>query len=192
LSGEGKTTIAANLAIAFAQSGASVIAVDADLRRARLSATFGLSDAAGLSSVLTRQADLGDSLVSIGPNLWLLPAGPLPPNPAELIGSQAMARLMTGLDEGAEADVVIVDVPPILPVTDAVALATQVQSVVMVLRAGRTRRDVAQEAARRLEVVGADLVGCVLNGVPRSGAARYQRDYRYAAPDRGGFRKERR
>ena len=184
--GEGKTTTASNLAVAFAQSGARVVIVDADLRRARLADIFDIDPSPGLTGVLTGQVKVRDALVpwSGAPNLWVLPAGVLPPNPAELVGSQAMARTLAELDGGDLADIVIVDAPPIVPVTDAVALSTQVQAVVLVVRAGRTRRDMAEEAVRRLEVVGADVVGCVLNAVPRSGQMRYQQDYRYARTSR--------
>ena len=181
--GEGKTTTAANLAVVFAQSGARVVIVDADLRRARVGGVFGV-EGPGLTAVLTGQLSMSDALVPWGPNLTVLPAGELPPNPAELVGSQAMARALSELDQSGLADVVIVDAPPIVPVTDAVALSTQVQSVVMVVRAGRTRRDMAEEAVRRLDVVGADVVGCVLNAVPRSGQLQYQQDYRYTAGKR--------
>ncbi|HVM55173.1 MAG TPA: polysaccharide biosynthesis tyrosine autokinase [Acidimicrobiales bacterium] len=182
--GEGKSSTAANLAIAFAQSGARVVAVDGDLRRARLTEALGAQREVGLTSVLFGQSTLSEALVPVMPNLHVLPSGPLPPNPAELIGSEAMAQVMAALDDAGHADVTIVDVPPIMPVTDAVALSTQVQAVVMVLRAGRTEREVAKESARRLAVVGAGLIGCVLNGVARSGATRYQQDYRYAASGR--------
>lgn len=181
--GEGKTTTAANLAVVFAQSGARVVIVDADLRRARVGDIFGV-EGPGLTGVLTGQLAVGDALVPWGPNLLVLPAGVLPPNPAELVGSQAMARALTDLDESGLADVVIVDAPPIVPVTDAVALSTQVQAVVLVVRAGRTRRDMAEEAIRRLDVVSAEVVGCVLNAVPRSGQLRYQQDYRYTRAPR--------
>lgn len=182
--GEGKTTTAANLAVAFAQSGARVVVVDADLRRARLASILGLSGDVGVTSVLSGEVLLRDALQTWGPNLSVLAAGPLPPNPAELVGSQAMARLLTDLDDPARADILIVDAPPILPVTDAVALSTQVHAVVMVVRVGKTRRDGAQEAMRRLDVVSAPMVGYVLNAVPRSGPVHYQQEYRYSRPAR--------
>ena len=176
---EGKTATAANLAVAFAQSGARTIVVDADLRRARLGSLFGAAGEIGLTSVITGKAAVSDALVAWSPNLSVLPAGPLPPNPAELMGSKAMARLLAELD--GLADIVLIDAPPVIPVTDAVALSTQVHAVVTVVRAGRTQRDAAAEATRRLEVVGADVIGAVLNAAPRSGA-RFHQASRYEMP----------
>lgn len=182
---EGKTTTAVNLALAFAESGARVVLVDADLRRARLADIFEVEGDVGVTSVLTGEVHAAQALVEVRPNLLLLPAGPTPPNPAELVGSEAMARLLVDLDDPDRVDVVIVDAPPVLPVTDAVALSPQVHAVILVLRAGRTRRDAAEETVRRLGVVSAEVIGCVLNAVPRRGAAQYRQEYRYAARPRG-------
>lgn len=179
--GDGKTSTAVNLGVAFAQSGARVVVVDADLRRARLAGQFGVDGTPGLTSVLTRQVELGDALQPWGSNLQVLPAGPLPPNPAELVGSLAMTDLLRQLADPATADIVLIDAPPVLPVTDAVALSTQVDAVLLVVRSGRTRRDHLEEAVRRLEVVGAPVIGCVVNALPRSGVAAYQHEYRYTA-----------
>lgn len=179
--GDGKTSTAANLGVAFAQSGARVVVVDADLRRARLAGLFGVDGSIGLTSVLTHQVALRDALQPWGTHLHVLAAGPHPPNPAELVGSLAMAEVLRELDDPALADVVILDAPPVLPVTDAVALSTQVDAVVMVVRSGRTRRDHVEESVRRLAVVGAPLVGCVVNAVARSGVAQYQHEYRYTS-----------
>jgi capsular exopolysaccharide synthesis family protein len=175
---DGKSTTVANLAVALARSGERVIAVDADLRRPRLAALLGVESEPGLTSVLNRQASLEDALVTSPDGVVVLPAGPLPSNPAEMTGSQAMADLLAELE--ARADIVVIDAPPVLPVTDAVALSTQVDAVVLVVRAGRTKRDAAGEAAGRLTAVGANLLGTVLNGAAKGDASSYGDDYRYA------------
>ncbi|MCW2585476.1 MAG: chromosome partitioning protein [Frankiales bacterium] len=170
-SGEGKTTTAVNLAIALAQSGERTVLVDADLRRSNVAAMLGLEGAVGVSSVITRSAGLAEALQTWQDGLLVLPAGALPPNPSEMVGSRAMAKLLSDLDEFA--DVIVVDAPPVLPVTDAVVLATQVEGVILVVRAGKTQRGQAAEARRRLDNVNAHVVGAVLNGVKRSTAAGY-------------------
>jgi capsular exopolysaccharide synthesis family protein len=176
--GDGKTTTAANLALALAASGERVVVVDADLRRATLARVFGLEDAVGLSSLVLRQAELDDTLQHWGERLWVLPSGrPLPPNPSEVLGSNFMSHLLTQLAE--RFDVVVIDTPPVLPVTDAVALATQVDAVLLVARHGSTNRGPAAEARRRLESVGAHVIGYVLNAVPARESAGYYAAYRY-------------
>lgn len=167
--GEGKTTVAAHLAIAMAEAGQRVVLVDADLRRGRLSTLFDLDNESGVSSVIIRQADLPNTLRLWRSNLLVLTSGPTPPNPSELLGSVSATETLEYLT--ANADIVVIDAPPVLPVADAVVLSTQVDGVIMVLRVGRTRRERAAEATRRLTVVGANIVGCVMNGT--SAAASY-------------------
>jgi capsular exopolysaccharide synthesis family protein len=180
---DGKSTTVANLAVALARSGERVIAVDADLRRPRLGSLLGTAPGPGLTDVVTGEVPLDSALQTTEDGLVVLPAGTLPSNPAELIGSQAMADLLAVLE--TKADVVVIDAPPVLPVTDAVALSTQVDAVVLVVRSGRTSRDRAEDAARRLHVVGARLLGTVLNGAARADAQSYGDDYRYTPPKRG-------
>ncbi len=173
LSGDGKSTIAANLAIAVAQSGSRVILIDADLRRPSLHTRFGVTNGVGLSTVLTGQHELGETLMSVGVNgLRLVPAGVTPPNPAELLaGAQPV------LTEAARvADMVIIDGPPLLAVADSLELAAIVDGVVMALAYGETRQRAIRESARRLRRVGGSLLGSVLNLAP--GEVGYYYGYR--------------
>ncbi len=159
---EGKTTIVANLAITMAQAEQRVILVDCDLRRPGLHSLFHLPAEPGLTSVMLEQDDAPLPLCATPVlGLQLLPAGPLPPRPADLLGSHRMERLIQRL--GAQADIVLFDTPPVTAVTDAAVLATRVDGVLLVLQAGKTRRDRAREARRLLEKVKAHIVGVVLN-----------------------------
>jgi capsular exopolysaccharide synthesis family protein len=157
---EGKSTTLANLAVTLAQAGSSVILADCDLRRPSLHTLFGASQAPGLTNVLLAGGDF--PLIETGiEGLQLLPAGPLPPNPAELVGSKRMTETMAQLRE--RADYVLFDSPPVIAVTDAAILATKVDAVLLVVRAGATKRDLAQRAKAQLEQVKAPLIGVVLN-----------------------------
>lgn len=176
--GDGKTTTAANLALALALSGERVIVVDADLRRADLAEMFGLERAVGLTSLVLGTATLDEALQPSRENLQVLASGPIPPNPSEILSSQLFHRILDDLTK--RADIVILDAPPVLPVTDAVALAAQVDGAVVVTRYGATLRHAALEARRRLDAVGAVSVGYVLNAVPASESRGYYADYRYA------------
>lgn len=180
--GEGKTSTAANLAVTLAQAGEMVVLVDADLRRTKLATLLDVHPEPGLTSLLIGEGSLDDSLVPVGDRLKFLPTGPLPPNPSELLGSQAMASLLRDLQ--SRCDVLILDAPPLLPVTDAQVLSTQVDGVVLVTRFGRTERELLSQARERLAVVGARIFGCVINAVPLS--ADYSEEYSYTSlrPDR--------
>lgn len=175
--GDGKTTTAANLAITLAEGGERVIVVDCDLRRAGLSNFMGLESAVGVTSILRRHVSLEDALQEWNPNLRVLPTGTLPPNPAELLGSQAMASLIEQLSRSA--DVVVIDAPPVLPVTDAVVLGLLVDGLIMVVRHGKTLRSAASESLRRIVNVGGEVSGVALNSVPRSRTRDYYVDYGY-------------
>jgi capsular exopolysaccharide synthesis family protein len=175
--GDGKTTTAANLAIALALSGEHVVVVDADLRRATLADSLGLERAVGLTSLVLGTAPLNEVLQSWGPNLDVLASGPLPPNPSEILGSRLFHNVLRELSD--IADMVIIDVPPVLPVADAVALAAHVDGVLLVARYGSTLRNAAQEARRRLDTVNANVLGYVLNAVPPRESRDYYADYLY-------------
>jgi capsular exopolysaccharide synthesis family protein len=165
VSTEGKTTTLANLAVAFARSGQDVVVVCCDLRRPRLHQFFGLSNEIGFTSVLLGQVKLADALQEVPgePRLRVLSSGPHPPNPSELLGSTRTAELLAELS--ASSDIVLVDCPPVLPVTDSLVLSRLVDATLLVARADVTRLDDLTRAAELLGQVRAPLVGVVLNGV---------------------------
>ena len=162
---EGKSTTLANLAVTMAQSGKKVILVDCDLRKPSQHAVFGLRNDRGLTSLMIPDADLSQPPLqsTSQEGLQLLTAGPLPPNPSEMLGSRRMEEIIQGLK--ALADVVIFDAPPILAVTDAAVLATKVDGVLLVVNAGGTKRDQLQKAHALLKKVNAPIIGAVLNNV---------------------------
>lgn len=165
--GEGKSTVLANLAVTMAQGGRRTILVDADLRRPGLHEIFGIVNDRGLTTMIVEEAGLDDPpLIDVGvDNLWLMPSGPMPPNPADILGSRKMEEVIAALR--ARADVVLFDAPPIIAVTDAAVLGTKVDGVLLVVCAGRTRREHAQRARELLERVHVRIVGAVLNDAPR-------------------------
>jgi len=163
---EGKSTTLANLAVTIAQGGKKVILADCDLRRPRLHEIFGLDNDAGLTTMVVDDEALENPpLRETGvPNLWLLPSGPLPPNPSELLGSRRMEEIIAVLTQ--RADMVLFDAPPVIAVIDAVVLGSKVDGVLLVINAGGTKRDHAQRAKAQLEKVNVRVIGAVLNNVP--------------------------
>ena len=160
----GKSTTLANLAVTIGQAGKQVTLVDCDLRRPSLHEIFDVSNSAGLTSVMLDDTQSAPPLRETGvAGLKLLVSGPLPPNPAELLGSRRMADLIKTLRE--QADMVLFDAPPVIAVTDAAILASQVDGVLLVLNAGVTKRDHAKRAKVALDKVNARIVGTVLNNV---------------------------
>ncbi|MCT2008031.1 polysaccharide biosynthesis tyrosine autokinase [Micrococcus lylae] len=172
--GEGKTETSTNLAKVLAEAGARVLLVDADLRRPRVGARLGLDDELGLSDVLTGRADLNDVMLSVD-DLSVLTAGTVPPNPSELLGSEAMAELLALLETHFEY--VILDAPPLLPVTDAAILSHQAGGAVVVARSGVARQNQLREALSILEAADASVYGTVLNDVPVSQIDGYSQYY---------------
>ncbi|MFN8522436.1 MAG: CpsD/CapB family tyrosine-protein kinase [Chloroflexota bacterium] len=158
--------VAANLAISFADVGRRTILVDCDLREPRLQATFALAGEQGLTTLILEeqaQPPLRDTGI---PNLSLLASGPVPPNPADILASDRMARVVNRLRE--DADMVVLYGSPAATASDALALAPRVDGVLLVVEAGQTRRDAARAAAEGLARVGARVLGVVLNNVKRS------------------------
>jgi capsular exopolysaccharide synthesis family protein len=184
--GEGKTVTVINLAVTLTLSGARVLVLDADLRKPSCHAALRVAREPGLSSVLTGQAELHEAVVRSplspavrdsadgdGWGLYVLPAGRVPPNPAELLGSQKMSALLETLKE--QFDFVLIDSPPIIPVTDSVVIATKADGVLMVIRGGEWGRDVIRKGMGQLDAVHARVLGGLLNSVDvtRSGHAYY-------------------
>ena len=174
--GEGKTTTATNLAVMIAESGARVLIVDADLRRPRVAKTLGVEGAVGLSTILSGQIDVEDAVQVWGESaeLDVIASGEIPPNPSELLGSEAMGRLLEWAKENY--DIVLLDAPPMQPVTDPTVLAAQCSGVVLVCRVdGYNHRDQLRGALETIESSGARLLGLVLTRVPmkRSGYQYY-------------------
>jgi non-specific protein-tyrosine kinase len=165
---EGKSSVIANLAITLAQAGRSVILVDCDLRRPSLHTLFDVPAGEGLTSALLSGGEppLQETGVQ---NLRLLACGPQPPNPSELLASQRMADLIAVLRERAEY--VLFDAPPVVAVTDAAVLAPRVDGVLLVLKAAKTKREMAQRAKEQLEKVNAHILGVVLTNAPVDGAS---------------------
>src|ERR1041385_9414609 len=162
---EGKTTTAINTAFMLAQTGAEVLIIDCDLRRPRLHTQFEVANSKGLTTWLSGEKNL-DNLLQVyakTPNLKVLTSGPVPPNPAELLGSEEMRRLLSLLSERFAH--IIIDSPPAISFTDASILSTMVDGVVLVVHGGRSSRAVVRRAKQQLLDVGAHIFGVVLNNV---------------------------
>lgn len=176
---EGKTTTAVNTAISLAQTGAKVLIIDADMRRPRLHAIFGVSNEYGLSSILSSEMTDAEVLNIIQQdaqtNLYLLPSGAVPPNPAELIGSPSMQVLLRLLEN--EFTHVIVDSPPIASFTDGVLIANMVDGVLLVVHAGKSSRQIVKRARQLLSDVGAKIFGVVLNNVKTGSNENHYQNY---------------
>jgi capsular exopolysaccharide synthesis family protein len=163
---ENKSLVISNLAVIMAQGGNRTILVDCDLRRPALHEIFGVDNSTGLTSMM-----LDESAMAAPPlyqteieNLLLLPSGPLPPNPADLLGSRRMDTVIDQLKE--DADIVLLDAPPVIAVTDAAVLGSRVDGVVLVVSAGLTRREHAVRAKEMLSKVNIRIVGAVLDNAP--------------------------
>lgn len=167
LPSEGKTTTATNTAISLAQTGANVLIIDADMRRPRLHSVFGISNADGLSTILANELSDAEILNIIkqdaSSKLHFLPSGPVPPNPAELIGSEQMAKLLKMLQ--GHFTHVVVDSPPIASFTDGVLIASMVDGVILVVHSGKSSRQVVRRSRQLLQDIGAKILGVVLNNV---------------------------
>lgn len=166
VAGEGKSTTSVNVALALSQAGANTCLVEADLRRPTLGAALGLEGFAGLTSVLIGRASVDDVLQPWGKDLHVMLSGPCPPNPSELLASSRMRALLAEL--GERFDYVIIDCPPLLPVTDALVVAHHCGGAIMVVGFGQVRRDNLRLARKRLETAGVSISGVVANLVRKS------------------------
>ena len=178
IASEGKTTSVANFGVAAAQAGSRVCLVDSDLRRPSLHRLFGLDNSRGLTTALVE--DLPFEKVAQPtrvPGLSLVPSGPLPPNPAELVGSRRMHELIEGASSAF--DLVICDSPPVIAVSDGVALAAQCDGVILIVRVGKVSHEVLRRAAEQIEAVKGKILGVVLNSVNLKSDGYYYTYYRY-------------
>ena len=177
--GEGKTATLSNLAVALARAGKRVGLVCCDLRRPRLHEFFGIANTVGFTSVLLGEVTLDAAMVRVKgeANIAVLPAGPLPPNPSELLASPRTAEVLTALQ--AHFDVVLVDSPPVLPASDAAVISGRVDVTLFVANAGETGRKEMSRALELLRQVGAPLIGVVLNGARNEPGSGYGYHYHY-------------
>lgn len=175
---EGKSTIAANLAVAFSRAGKRALIVCCDLRKPVIHKMFGLDNRAGLTNVLCDRMPLSDAIqVERKTKVRVLTSGPTPPDPSELLGSKRMAELIEEVK--ADVDVVVIDAPPIVAMSDVLQLAPLADGVIVVARAGATTRESATHAREILEGVQANILGVVLNGVSPSDSYGYYDYYSY-------------
>jgi succinoglycan biosynthesis transport protein ExoP len=179
--GEGKTSTLANLGVVFAQAGERVLLVSCDLRRPRIGAFFGLDEQAGLTSVMLDEQTLEEAILPVPgiDRLSLLPAGPVPPNPAELLGSARVRDIFTRLRD--QYDLILIDSPPVLPVTDAAILSRNADATLMLAAAGQTRRSDLHRAVEKLGQAGITILGTVLNKTTRQTGQYYGSSYTYEA-----------
>jgi capsular exopolysaccharide synthesis family protein len=179
--GDGKTSTLANLGVVFAQAGERVVLVSCDLRRPQIGEFFGLDEQTGLTSVLTGQRTLEEAVLPVPgfERLSLLPAGPVPSNPAELLNSAPAQAIFARLRD--DFDLVLIDSPPVLPVTDAAILSQHADATLMLAAAGQTRRGDLHRAVEKLDQVGATILGIVLNKVTRHTGRNYGYSYTYKA-----------
>jgi len=175
--GEGKTTTTANLALTIAAAGQRVCVIEGDLRRPRLLDYMGLEGSVGLTDILIGRTEMTDVLQQFGEtSMWVLGAGAIPPNPSELLGSAVMANIIRKLE--ARFDYVLIDAPPLLPVTDAAILSTVVGGAVVVVGSGVVHKEHLRRALEALQAVNGNTLGVVLNRIP-NGDGRGYGDYRY-------------
>ena len=164
-SGDEKSVAVANLAVTMAQSGRRTVLVDCDLRRPSLHTFFNLSNDTGLTSMILNDDAKPPLQTTSVDNLWLLASGPKPPNPADLLGSRKIDQLIEALT--AAYDVVLFDAPPVIAVTDAAVLGAKVDGVLLIISAGKSRRDHAERAKETLEKAKVRIIGVALTNAPK-------------------------
>jgi len=175
--GEGKSTTAANLALVMAQINKKIALIDTDLRWPSLHKVFGIKNETGLTNVLAGRASVESAIRKIY-GINLITAGPLPPNPSELLSSQRMEEIWKNLKQ--TYDLIIVDSPPVNLVSDAAIVAGKVDGTVLVIESGQTRIDCAREAKEQLQKVRANIIGVILNKVSSKGSRYYYHGYYYS------------
>ena len=164
--GEGKTTVAGNLALALAQGESKVLLVDCDMRRPSIHKTFKISNTYGISDLLVGNKKLESVANKYNDNLSIVPAGKIPPNPAEMLASKAMTAFLEEMKN--YFDYIVLDTPPLRAVTDAQVLSTKVDGSLIVVRAGVTKKDAVHNAVSIINKVNGTIIGTVLNGADNS------------------------
>ena len=173
---EGKSTVSCNLAISMAQANNKVLLVDCDLRRPSIHRNFHLLNVKGLTNVLAEKIDYREISNVVGvPRLEVLTSGPKPPNPSELLGSARMEAFIQSASN--QYDFIILDAPPVLPVTDAMVLSKLADGVIFVIKYGHVPRDKAKSAVESLERIGTKFLGAVINDIPEKGIGYYGNEY---------------
>lgn len=181
--GEGKSTVTASLAHAFAKAGQPTVLIDADLRRPTIAKIFGIDNGVGLSQILSGQVGIEDAIQRFRESeLYVIPAGRIPPNPSELLGSAKMRKLV---EELSQEYLVLIDVPPLLPVTDGSLLSTGVDGAILVTKVGATRKDQTEGAMSMINKVKGTVLGTVMNMAPSKGIGSQYYGFGY-----GGYRSE--
>ena len=175
---EGKSTTSANIAIALAQGGSKVLLIDGDLRKSVQHKIFGIGNKRGLSTAIGKMEKLDDCIVkNVMDNLDVMPAGPIPPNPSELLASENMTEILDRLCD--RYDTIIIDTPPVNVVTDSMELAKNVSGTIMVIRYGETTTDDVEEAMKKIEFCQMNMLGFILNGVKTKHTGKYYSKYKY-------------
>ncbi|MDQ0154202.1 CpsD/CapB family tyrosine-protein kinase [Robertmurraya andreesenii] len=159
--GEGKSTTISNLAVVFSQQGKKVLLIDADMRKPTAHYTFHMKNNFGLTNILKKQRTLSETVQKSEDNLYILTSGPIPPNPAEILGSKGMEELLREANE--QFDLVLIDTPPVLAVTDAQILSNKCSGTILVVNSGKTETEAAMKAKELLVNSKARILGVVLN-----------------------------
>jgi capsular exopolysaccharide synthesis family protein len=176
-SGEGKSTVMSNLAITMAESGKKVILIDCDLRKPSIHKKLGVTNSIGLTNMLVQDVKKEECIFKTSVNnLFVLTSGPIPPNPAELLGTKKMLNLIENLKE--EFELVLIDAPPVLAVTDAQILATIADGVIFVASYGEAQKNALVDAKQLIDKVGGKIIGIVFNKVPENVHGYYGKYYK--------------
>lgn len=176
--GEGKSTVISNLALTMAQSGKKVLLIDCDLRKPTIHKKLGVSNQAGLTTILSKEKGLDEVIIASDiQNFNILTSGPIPPNPAELLGSKKMRSFIAELKESF--DMILIDAPPVLAVTDAQVLSTLTDGVIFVAGYGQAEKNAVVRAKELINKVGGKILGVVINKIPANSTNHYYYNYEY-------------